>query len=108
MQRRERHISLKTREHFGGDQNRSIEVRTAMHHPVTDGSGMDLLLVTQPGGCRMQRCGHIRDVVSAKLAINRSSTSGAVPAQPPTRVDPVDLPLYLARQLAGGLSREYL
>jgi len=108
MQRREWHILLKTRKHLGVDQSRTIVVRAAVHHPVTDGGGMDALFVAQPGGCRMQRRRHIRDVLPAKFAIDRLSPISATPAQPRTRADAVDLPLDFALQLSGGLSGEYL
>jgi hypothetical protein len=99
---------LKTREDLDGDQNGPIEIRAAMHHPVTDSRGVDLLLIAQPGGGRMQCRGHIGDVLRTKLAIDSLRAFGAVTAQPRARADAVDLPLYLAGELSVRLRREDL
>ena len=63
VKRRQRHIALELREHLVVDEHGPVVVRAAVHDPMSDRVGFELLRVAQPGSDRMERGWNIRHLI---------------------------------------------
>jgi hypothetical protein len=108
VQRRERNIAVQPRYDRVVDQHRAGMIRSAVHHAMADGNGIDVEFVAQPGAGDRHRGRHIRHLLDRIGSVRQRIAAWTTGAKPRAAADAVHLALDLPPQSALAFHREDL
>ena len=108
MQRRKGNISFQPRHHAVVDQYRPGIIRPTMDDPMTDGDGIYVALVAQPGTCDRHGGWHICHAFDRIGAVGQRIAFRPAGPQAGPAADPIHLALDLPPQPTLAIHREDL